>query len=456
LRYSSVIRVLVAAGIAVAVVAPARAEIGTIDDVPAATLLLPYFECPLDDNDVPLPDPTLFSINNASSSAVLVHVTFWTDESIPTLDFDVYLTGYDVQTINVCDIFRGNLPITASDGQDPKDTISPQGLLSQDVSFASCAGRLPYLNPAVKPALLDHLRSAHTGRSSAIYGGCTGFNHGDNVARGYVTMDAVTQCSLDFPSSPAYWSGVASFQNVLWGDYFYVNPTENSAQGETLVHIEACNPQGGYQGYVGTGTAGVNACPFGPGDYTFYGRYVSGLGIDQREPLATQFASRFVNGGQFGAGTDLIVWRDSKTTPTGGNGISWPCTRNAAWFPLNQSDVTAFDEQEHPVDLCFQDDNISPPTGGTETCFPLETQKVSVANGGAAGAALAPPYAFGWLFLNLNTTVVGGVFNPTAQAWVTTTMSASGRFSVGFDAIQLDDANQTLQSSDPNGLQLTP
>ena len=49
MRYSSVIRVLVAAGIAVAVVAPARAEIGTIDDVPAATLLLPYFEVDLND-----------------------------------------------------------------------------------------------------------------------------------------------------------------------------------------------------------------------------------------------------------------------------------------------------------------------------------------------------------------------------------------------------------------------
>src|SRR6186713_1803490 len=111
----------------------AFAEIGTSDVVPAATLLLPYFECDLDANLVPSTTgvKTLFSINNASATAVLAHVTMWTDESIPTLDFDVYLTGYDVQTINVCDIFNGNLPVTASDGQDPKDTISPQGPLSQ-------------------------------------------------------------------------------------------------------------------------------------------------------------------------------------------------------------------------------------------------------------------------------------------------------------------------------------
>ena len=105
----------------------AIAEICTIDDVPAATLLLPYFEVDLaNPNGV----TTLFSINNASASAALAHVTLWTDESVPTLDFDVYLTGYDVQTLNVRDIFNGILPRTADDGSDPSDTISPQGALS--------------------------------------------------------------------------------------------------------------------------------------------------------------------------------------------------------------------------------------------------------------------------------------------------------------------------------------
>src|SRR5688572_25779676 len=302
----------------------ARAEIGTIDDVPAATLLLPYFECALDGGGVPLANgvTTLFSINNASATAVLAHVTLWTDESVPTLDFDVYLTGYDVQTINVCDIFNGRLPVTASVGQDPSGGavgvgISPKGTLSQDINFATCNGRLPYVNPAVNASLLAHIRNAHTGRFTSVYGGCSGFDHGDTVARGYITVDTTTQCSLDFPSTPGYFSGVASFQNVLWGDYFYVNPSENFANGETLVHIEACVPGNGYIGYVGRGGTGVNACPMGPGDYTFYGRYVGLLGTDQRESLSTTFASRYLNGANFTGGTDLIVWRDSKTTPTG-------------------------------------------------------------------------------------------------------------------------------------------
>jgi hypothetical protein len=52
--------------------------------------------------------------------------------------------------------------------------------------------------------------------------------------------------------------------------------------------------------------------------------------------------------------------------------------------------------------------------------------------------------------------VSGGLFNPTAQAWVTAVMSAEGRFSVGFDAIQLDQANQTFQSNSPGGVLLLP
>lgn len=450
----------------------AVAEVGTIDDVPAATLLLPYFECELDANLVPVVGglTTLFSINNASGVAALAHVTLWTDESIPTLDFDVYLTGYDVQTINVCDIFNGNLPRTADDGLDPTDTISPDGgkTANQDLSFPGSTGPCgsPYINPALGTTFLTHLRNAHTGGPSTIFGNrCAGFNYGDNVARGYITVDESQQCNLDFPSTPGYFTGFAGFRNILWGDYFYVNSAQNFAQGETLVHIEACNtdprlptpPNPPYVGYVGTGTSGVNTCLFGAGDYTFYGRYVSGLGTDQREALTTTFATRYLNGGIFDGGTKLYVWRDAKTllgVPGAANGAH-SCSSNVSWFPLNQADVVAFDEEEDCTDLCFRGDNVSPPVGGADTCFPLETQCVNLAGGNISGDDPTPPYDFGWMYLNLNTTT-SGLFNPTAQAWITTVMDAEGRFSVGFDAISLDQANQTFQSASPGGVILVP
>src|SRR5436305_7605066 len=120
---------------------PARAVICTIDEVPAATLLLPYFEVDVANQ---WRVNTLFSINNASASAILAHVVVWSDLSVPVLDFNVYLTGYDVQSFNLRDLIaNGVIPQTASRGQDPGDILSPQGVFSQDVNFASCAGQLP-------------------------------------------------------------------------------------------------------------------------------------------------------------------------------------------------------------------------------------------------------------------------------------------------------------------------
>src|SRR5436305_5246037 len=177
---------------AIGVVVPAGAVICTIDAVPASTLLLPYFEVDLNN---PNGLTTLFSINNASATAVLAHVTVWSDLSVPVLDFNVYLTGYDVQTINLRDLLAGSVPVTASLGQDPTDKISPKGPKSQDVNFASCTGQLP--PPPLPPSFLQHLALALTGKGSPLFGGlCSGRNLGDNVARGYITVDTVNNCTL--------------------------------------------------------------------------------------------------------------------------------------------------------------------------------------------------------------------------------------------------------------------
>ena len=108
------------------------AELCTVDAVPAATLLLPYFEVSLDDtSDV----NTLFSVNNASAAPTVAHVTLWGDWSLPSIDFDIFLTGYDVQTVNLSSVFNnGFLPITAHSTNDQGvfsggavDAISPHG-----------------------------------------------------------------------------------------------------------------------------------------------------------------------------------------------------------------------------------------------------------------------------------------------------------------------------------------
>jgi len=396
----------------------ASAVICTVDDVPGATLLLPYFEVDLgNQNGV----TTLFSINNASATAVLAHVVVWSDLSVPVLDFNVYLTGYDVQSINMRDILAGNLPQTASAGQDPNDTISPKGQFSQDINFASCTGQLP--TGALPASFVSHLQTSLTGQFSSLLGGCAGLAYGDNIARGYVTADTVNNCTLRFPGDLGYFaaggSGDATNQNVLWGDYFYVNSATNRADGNALVHIEASatNPE--------TSVAG---------QYTFYGRYDNWTAVDNREPLATNFAARFINGGPFSGGTNFVVWRDSKVKQG-----AFKCGTSPAWYPLGQEQIVIFDEQEHPQVAQTFPVSPQPPQNGIIP-FPAEAQSTAV-----GGAAFPVPYSFGWVFLDLNTTVAAAGSVPpedpaAAQAWIEAVMSALGRYSVGFDAIKLDSA----------------
>jgi len=403
---------------------------GTIDDVPAATLLLPYFELDLDN---PNGITTLFSVNNASASTQLAHVTVWSTWSIPVLDFDVYLTGYDVQTFNIRDILvNGILPQTGfGTTTAANDPGSPRGSYSfPKVNFPNCnatsspPGPPVYAVPAITASFRSHLQALLTGKRSPIDSTCAGTNYGDNIARGYITVDDVNSCSLLFPSSTGYFIsgglGIADNDNVLWGDYFYVNPGENFAQGETLVHIEA------------------NATVFStPGEYTFYGRYVTGTAADNREPTATTFAARYVSGGGFTGGTSLVVWRDSKFPP----GAS--CTTGPNYGELFEQQIVVFDEFENPLTVVTGGPS-GEPTPGAQCTFCDEAQRVDVGGDGITTNA-----DFGWIYLNLNhattrdATLGPGYIN-IAQAWVTVVMDAEGRFSVGFDAIQLDNANTAV------------
>jgi hypothetical protein len=317
------------------------------------------------------------------------------------------------------------MPQTASAGQDPGDKISPKGPLSQDINFASCGGILP-INP-LPASFINHVQTSLTGKASPLIGGlCSGQALGDNIARGYITVDTVNNCTLRFPDlndSGTYLGNDITFQNVLWGDFFIVNVPQNFAQGGPLVHIEASltDPK--------TITAGR---------YTFYGRYdnVPWNAQDHREPLATTFATRFINGGVFLGGTDLLVWRDSKTAQSA---FTCPATTGRpSWYPLGQEGIDIFDEQEQvsTPPQC----QVSPCITPTIIPFPAETQRVHV-----NGPSLPVPFTFGWLYLDLNTTIAGNPNPPSdpaaAQAWVISTDSSAGQFAVGVNAIQLDNAS---------------
>jgi len=402
--------------------APASAATCTVDPVPAATLLLPYFE-------VDLADPnglsTLFSVDNATPYALVAHAVVWSDWAVPVFNFDIYLTGYDVQTLNLRDLLvAGNLPQTADAGRDPLDTLSPKGQFSQDLPFASCAGKLP--PPPMSPAELAHVQAALTGRPTPLAAGtCYGRNLGDNLARGYVTVDVVAGCTSRVPGDPGYFAsagspGDATDQNALWGTWYIVNAAHNLAQGGAMVAIEAdaADPA--------TSTAGR---------YTFYGRYVGWTGADHREPLSTSFATQYAVGSAFAGATDLIVWRDPKVAQA-----PVDCTvQNArpAWYPLQQEGLTIFDEEEHP--LLPQIFPVLPPPQPLLIPFPAAAERTRV-----GGAELPVPYNFGWLYLDLNASLNGVSVPPAdpsaAQAWVMAVESADGRYATGTEAFRLDSA----------------
>jgi hypothetical protein len=354
---------------------PAAAVIGTADDVPAATLLLPYFEV---DPDSVNGNTTIFTIRNAESTSVVAHVTIWSNLSVPVLTFDVYLTGYDQQAISLRDVLVfGNLPRTG-----PSNILSPRGPLSGPHSTfgGTCSaspGQAPnYTNPALSASMLAHVRASLTGQFSAVLGGCAG-TPTDNLV-GYVTIDAANRCDLRFPSAVDYFvsggQGVASNRNVLWGDWMLVDPASNFAQADTLVHIEASasDPR--------TST---------PGNYTFYGRYTGGTAADNRERLPARWNAPLdpLHDALDGQPSELLVWRDSGRAITAFNCASLP---NA--FPLGSTEISSVS----------QEGLATPLAAGL---FPWETQKVGI---DAAGS---------WLRLDLDTST-GSSFDPAKQAHV--------------------------------------
>ena len=118
---------LFALAAALAASAPASGELCALDDAPAATLLLPWFEVAYGD---PGAVTTAFSIVNTVAEAKLTRVTLWSDLGVPVLWFNVYLTGWDVQTINLRDVLAGTLPSTGAH--------SPVGDLSEGATFPGC------------------------------------------------------------------------------------------------------------------------------------------------------------------------------------------------------------------------------------------------------------------------------------------------------------------------------
>ena len=390
---------------------PANAELGSIDNVPAATLLLPYFEVDLLNEAGP---DTLFSVNNASSEPALAHITVWSEFSVPVLDFDIYLSGFDVQTISMRSILRdGVLPQTG-------EAVSNQGLFSDpNATFTGCstgtaAGRIPVYNPLsdIFRTVVQEALSGQPISAGAGAGLCASAAQDTHLARGYITIDSVNSCSIEFPSSPGYFAdggtGVANNRNVLWGDYMIADRVELYARGFSLVHIEA------------DASLGAGACDtddFNP--TTFYCRYTAANGVpgaDNREALGSTWASRYSIGAVIGA-TEIACYRDPNIAGS-------LVTCGSTPFQLTQETIWAFDEEENPLV------NGEGPSGflpAQENPFPFETTKATVGEDITVGSR------WGWLLLDLDEALRPGESN---QAACVVVMDCDNTFSLGYECSQ--------------------
>ena len=425
-------------------------DIGT---APAATLLLPYFEV----DAVRGGRTTIFSITNVSPYSQIAHVTLWTDWSFPVLDFNIFLTGYDTQPINLYDVIFNGFIGSASGtglGAPAATTTSPNArtgaiiagtggapaqsnvingvgatgtnpnIGTQPFSAAAgspavngnpnflatastncAAGRLPGTLPG---ALATDVRALlTTGRSTGAGVSCptatgeaqVGGNHNGTTAIGYATIDVAATCSVALPIDPQYYTGEILFDNVLIGDYQDINQSTtagNYAGGNPLVHIRAI-PEGGGAGLAAVATN----LPF-----TFYDRYTIGATartIDRRQPLPQAFAARWISGSTAFFDTQYKIWREGLTTGggTAATGNIAACTDYAANATIPLQEIVRFDEHENAGVIGATGGVIVSPAPPTTAQTTPETSRQGVTN------ALFPTVAGstdvgGWTYFNLN------------------------------------------------------
>lgn len=394
--------------------------------LPAATLLLPIFEVDLAGGPG-TSRTTIFTVTNVTRLPRAARVTLWTDYAYPVVSFNLFLTAYDVQSINLRDVIAaGRLPATG-------EAVSNRGELSlrsnPNLDEATCSV-LPTELPAVFVARMRDVFTTGAPPSA----GCPQIGARHANAIGYLTVDVVGSCGGLIPTDSLYFSRDIRFDNVLIGDYQHVDGAGNLARSSPMVHIRAI-PEGGRPGDgVATNVS-----------RTFYRRLQTAAapGADRRQPLPSVFAARWIEGGPTGFETSYTIWREAKT------GGAATCNEYPENGRLDVYSMIRFDENENL-------DTYAPPPHLFPEIFPITpaTSNLSVDN-----PAVFPANSFeassGWMWMTLD----NNRNDPGAsQNWVVASLRAEGRFSVDLDALALGNgcSPQVIDTVANGGSDLLP
>ena len=309
------------------------------DNVPAATLLIPYWTVSMNQVNPTLPaspfKDTLVGIVNVSAPGVIAHITVWNKYSKAVLDFNVPLTGKDVAYFRMSDILNGKLNVNGNTQTKPLFPPDPCGInltptvpvyapsigwgATQFIRFANPEAALvptrtgdawasisQYATPAYpgfQPRVWDSLDESgditfdnsslniiDTDNPACNKGAGDGIYSGN--FSGYLTIDVVNFCTNYFPSDPEYythdaiatagWSGgtapLTYTPNVLIGDVFFIDTatTAGNISGDQAVPLE-------FDSRLHTTQAGPNSVK------TFYGKYVNTVPSSACNGFATEW-----------------------------------------------------------------------------------------------------------------------------------------------------------------------
>jgi len=358
---------------------------------PAATLLLPYFQVDLQ----PGGTTTIFTITNTTKMPQIAHVTMWTDLGYPVIMFNIFLTGYDVQPINLYDIFVTGF-IGSPNGGPSRNTTPGSISLPNDAnphflpSAATSCNNLPGSIPKdFLPALQKIFTIGQSG--SPLRETCDGLSVPHVYAAGYATIDVVATCGTSNVLSASYWDQILD-DNVLTGDYEIVDPKNGLATGSPLVHLRA-----------------IDGLPS-----TFYERYAPAPGVDKRQPLPNVAAVRTLSSSVFK--TEFLMWAQPLT------GANVACADYAKKNrTIGFKEIAVFDEHENSTrsEEWFYVEGGAPPT------VPVASMQV----GHYLFPAVSSPDAGGWIYLDQR----------PGQGWVVSRL-ISGTMTVQLDATAIGNA----------------
>ena len=443
----------------------------TIDQHPAATLLVPYFEATFAPDGSPIgtgPNArdTLVTICNASAAPMITHWNVFNERTELVLDFNIALTGFDCQAIRVSEMLSGRIPSTGFvAGGVLRDACQRNfGAGANNSRIYPAVNGFVRVNPTAPATPLDNtlattilpdpawppgssfadqvLDSLDETDDTFACGGVDGDL--ENPLRGYIVIDHANYCNLSNPGDPNYYDNDAiGMENNLFGEVIFTSGSGIPTMGGSTVNIEAATDQ---------------FAPPSPGRpfenqstedraRTFYARYwdpatesfCTNVALlvnspwncavgDAREPLGLKYAARWFN--TAAVTSNFNVWRGSAGILTDLLGSPpGDCDDE-----LPSVALVFFDEDENSFS---EGCTVSPCPEGPTFNFPLETQRVNITEfSGALPSAAAGWVSMSFLPPDLGARNDGGIFD---QAWVEYDFQGQGAFlSASVPGTQLD------------------